>query len=62
MVCIVFGFSTACVGPLLPDLIIETVGQKKLGIGYGYVLIFEGLGSFVGPPVGGELAFRVIMP
>ena len=51
---VIFGFISAVGGPLLPSIIIEFLGEENLAIGYGYVLIFEGIGSFVGPPIAGK--------
>ena len=51
---VIFGFISAVGGPLLPSIIIEFLGEENLAIGYGFLLIFEGLGSFVGPPLAGN--------
>ena len=51
---VIFGFISAVGGPLLPSIIIEFLGEENLAIGYGFLLIFEGLGSFVGPPLAGK--------
>ena len=50
---IAFGFSSACIGTVLPDVIIKLLRRERFAKGYGIVLIFEGLGSFIGPPVAG---------
>ncbi|XP_037089822.1 LOW QUALITY PROTEIN: monocarboxylate transporter 14-like [Pollicipes pollicipes] len=51
----VFGFCSSCLGALLPDIIIRLVGDQRLGIGYGFLLLFEGAGSMLGGPVAGML-------
>ena len=51
---VIMGFISAVGGPLLPSIIIEFLGEENLAIGYGFLLIFEGLGSFVGPPLAGK--------
>ena len=52
---VIFGFISAVGGPLLPSIIIEFLGEENLAIGYGILLIFEGVGSFCGPPLAGML-------
>ena len=50
---VIFGFLSAVGGPLLPPIIIEFLGEHNLAVGYGILLIFEGVGSFAGPPLAG---------
>ena len=50
---VIFGFLSAVGGPLLPPIIIEFLGEHNLAVGYGILLIFEGAGSFAGPPLAG---------
>jgi len=52
---VIFGFVSAVGGPVLPSIIIEFLGQENLAMGYGFLLIFEGVGSFAGPPLAGLL-------
>ena len=51
---VIFGFLSAVGGPLLPPIIIEFLGEHNLAVGYGILLIFEGAGSFAGPPLAGK--------
>ena len=51
---VIFGFVSAVGGPVLPSIIIEFLGQENLAMGYGFLLIFEGVGSFAGPPLAGN--------
>ena len=51
---VIFGFLSAVGGPLLPPIIIEFLGNHNLAIGYGFLLLFEGAGSFAGPPLAGK--------
>lgn len=55
IVCVIFGFLSAACGTLLPDIMIEFLGKERLGIAYGFLLIFEGTGSLLGPPAAGYL-------
>ena len=50
----IFGFSTAALGTQLPMLIIEMLGIKLLPLGYGYILVFEAVGTLIGAPVAGK--------
>ena len=49
----ILGFASGALGPLLPDIIENIVSRQRLGIGYGIVYIFEGLGCVLGPPAAG---------
>ena len=51
---VIFGFVSAVGGPVLPSIIIEFLGPDNLAMGYGFLLIFEGIGSFSGPPLAGN--------
>ena len=33
----------------------ELVGAEAIGDGYGYIMVAEGIGSLLGPPVAGAL-------
>ena len=48
-----FGFLSASIGPLLPQLITEFLSIDLIPSGYGYVLAFEAVGSLTGPPAAG---------
>ena len=53
----ILGFASGALGPLLPDIIENIVSRQRLGIGYGIVYIFEGLGCVLGPPAAGKFPF-----
>ena len=50
-----FGFLTACFGSMLPIMITEILDLSLLNSGYGYVLLFEGLGTVLGGPLAGKM-------
>uniref|UniRef100_A0A915K6Y2 Major facilitator superfamily (MFS) profile domain-containing protein n=1 Tax=Romanomermis culicivorax TaxID=13658 RepID=A0A915K6Y2_ROMCU len=50
-----FGTVTSTLGPLLPLIISDMLGVESLSTGYGYILVAEALGSFLGPPFAGYL-------
>ena len=52
---VTFGFFSGSIGPLLPHVIIKTLGRDQLGVGYGILLLFEAGGSLLGPPVAGMI-------
>lgn len=52
---VIYGFISSVGGPLLPSIIIEFLGEDNLAAGFGFLLIFEGIGSFLGPPLAGLL-------
>ena len=58
---VIFGFLSAVGGPLLPPIIIEFLGEHNLAVGYGILLIFEGVGSFAGPPLAGIVIYTLIL-
>lgn len=52
---VIYGFISSVGGPLLPSIIIEFLGEENLAAGFGFLLVFEGIGSFLGPPLAGLL-------
>ena len=49
-----FGFFVSCFGPLVPQIITDFLSVKLLPSGYGYLMVFEAVGSLLGPPAAGE--------
>lgn len=54
---VAFGLTSACIGPLIPALIISFLDADSLASGSGYVLVFEAIGQLLGAPAAGK-AFR----
>ena len=52
---VLFGFLSASLGTLLSQLILDFVGLEQVASGYGYILVFEALGTLPGAPVAGKL-------
>ena len=48
------GFGTAVLGSYTPQLVINFLGLRKLPEGYGYLLVFEGIGTLLGAPCAGK--------
>ncbi|TRY78776.1 hypothetical protein TCAL_01742 [Tigriopus californicus] len=53
--CALFGFFSGCIGPMIPDILIQLLGRRSLALGYGILLLFEATGSFGGPLLAGYL-------
>lgn len=53
--CGMFGVGSATLGPLLPLIMKDMLGTDAIGDGYGYIMVAEGIGSLIGPPVAGAL-------
>ena len=51
---VVFGFLSGSLGALLPIVLVDILGVEMLTSGYGYVLIFDAIGNFLGPPTAGK--------
>ncbi|CAG0882479.1 unnamed protein product [Cyprideis torosa] len=51
----VYGLSSACIGSLTPEIIISLVGHDQLPTGYGFIMVFEAMGTFLGGFAGGFL-------
>ena len=56
---VVFGLTSACIGPLIPTLIISFLDADSLASGSGYVLVFEAIGQLLGAPAAGKCRFRL---
>ena len=55
----VFGFLSAAFGALLPQVVVIVLLDLSLiASGYGYILIFEALGTLLGAPVAGGYEWR----
>jgi len=50
-----FGFLSAAIGPLLPLILTDFLGMELFSSAFGYLLVFEAVGSLCGPPVSGKL-------
>ena len=48
------GFLSATIGPLLPQIITDLLSVELLPPAYGYLLLFEAVGSLLGPPTAGK--------
>ncbi|XP_064619208.1 monocarboxylate transporter 14-like [Lineus longissimus] len=55
VISVLFGFFSASVGPLTPDILIQFLGVERFAHGLGYLISFEGIGQLVGAPVAGWL-------
>lgn len=51
--CAIFGFCSAGIGTILPDVVVNLVGQERFGPAFGFILIFEAAGTLAGGPVSG---------
>ena len=49
----VFGFASCSLGALTPDIIIGLVGESRLAVVYGYLMLFEAAGFMLGAPIAG---------
>lgn len=54
LICFTFGLCSSTIGPLLPLIITKLMGFDALSDGYGYILVAEGIGSSLGPPIAGN--------
>jgi predicted MFS family arabinose efflux permease len=50
----IFGFFTGSFGTYLPDILITFLCLHRMPCGYGYLLIFEGIGQLLGAPIAGK--------
>lgn len=56
MICAgIFGFYTGSLVPLSSLITIELLGIGELGLGFGFLSLFQGVGYLLGPPVGGTI-------
>ena len=52
---VVFGLFTSSVGPLVPLIISDILSPAMITSGYGYALVFSGVGQSAGGPFAGRL-------
>lgn len=52
--CVALGFLSATLGCLLPLLLVEFLGLHRMANGYGFLLIYEAVGSLLGAPAAGK--------
>lgn len=57
---VVFGVTTAALGSVLPILIVNCLSVEMLPSGYGYMLVFEAIGTLIGGPVAGRLRIDLL--
>ncbi len=53
VLCAFIGFTSACLGPLLPDILERISGTENLAVAYGMIYVLEAAGSVLGPPFAG---------
>ncbi|XP_016982413.1 monocarboxylate transporter 12 [Drosophila rhopaloa] len=53
--CIVFGFTIGAYVGLTSVILVDLLGLDKLTNAFGLLLLFQGIASFIGPPIGGSL-------
>ncbi|XP_022219039.2 LOW QUALITY PROTEIN: monocarboxylate transporter 12 [Drosophila obscura] len=51
--CIVFGFTIGAYVGLTSVILVDLLGLDKLTNAFGLLLLFQGIASFIGPPIGG---------
>ena len=49
-----FGFLSAAIGPLIPQIVTDFLSVELLPSAYGYLHVFEAAGSLLGPPTAGK--------
>lgn len=50
--CIMGGYSGCC-WTVLNTIVIQTLGHEKFARGFGYLMVYIGIGTFLGPPLAG---------
>ncbi|XP_013419665.1 monocarboxylate transporter 13 [Lingula anatina] len=50
-----YGNYSTVILPLFTTITVETVGLSSLGAGFGYLMVLNGIGCAVGPPIAGYL-------
>ncbi|EDV32768.1 monocarboxylate transporter 1 [Drosophila ananassae] len=53
--CVVFGFTIGAYVGLTSVILVDLLGLDKLTNAFGLLLLFQGIASFIGPPIGGWL-------
>lgn len=52
---IVFGFTIGAYVGLTSVILVDLLGLENLTNAFGLLLLFQGIASFIGPPIGGKL-------
>jgi hypothetical protein len=60
LLCVFFGFVSACLGPILPDIVERICGKNNLAVGYGSLFVLQAAGSALGPPAAGEVVTGLV--
>ncbi|XP_005090743.1 uncharacterized protein LOC101852300 [Aplysia californica] len=55
----VFGLYTGSLVPLSSLITIELLGIEELGLGYGFLSLFQGVGYLIGPPLAGIIVAAI---
>lgn len=53
--CAVFGFTIGAYVGLTSVILVDLLGLEKLTNAFGLLLLFQGIASFIGAPIGGKL-------
>jgi len=56
--CAVFGFTIGAYVGLTSVILVDLLGLDKLTNAFGLLLLFQGIASFIGAPIGGKLNYR----
>lgn len=52
--CAVFGFTIGAYVGLTSVILVDLLGLEKLTNAFGLLLLFQGIASFIGAPIGGK--------
>ena len=55
MSAVTYGLFMSSIGPVYAICVENTTGRESFVVGYGISLIFESIGSLLGPPMAGKL-------
>lgn len=55
--CALFGFCSASIGTLMPDIIADMVVPEDFGYAYGFTLVFDAIGTLAGGPISGNHSY-----
>jgi len=56
--CIAFGFTIGAYVGLTSVILVDLLGLDKLTNAFGLLLLFQGIASFIGPPIGGGFKIK----
>ena len=56
----VFGFTIGAYVGLTSVILVDLLGLENLTNAFGLLLLFQGIASFVGPPIGGKLPIIIL--